>query len=72
MFMTAEPAEDVSLRQAAGAGKELSLVEHQLCVRNPVIELILTAVGVTGNIFSFTKTEAERDSFAACNIVRTL
>lgn len=61
MFQTAEPAECVSIRQAAGAGEELSLVEHPLCARNRVLELILIAVGVMGNIFSFTETETEAE-----------
>lgn len=72
MFETTEPAEYVSIRQAAGAGRELGLVEHQLCARNQVIELILTAAGATGSIFSSTETEMEGGSFAGCNRVRIL
>ena len=49
----------MSAFQAAGASEELRLVEHQLCARNRVIELIFTAVGVMGNIFSCTETETE-------------
>lgn len=48
MFETTEPAEYVSIRQAAGAGRELGLVEHQLCARNGGFELILTAAGGGG------------------------
>lgn len=72
MFETTEPAEYVSIRQAAGAGRELGLVEHQLCARNRAIELILTAAGATGSIFSFTKMETVGDSFTGCNRARAL